>query len=77
MLIKKTIKFLFLSLLSSFSCFGQQQYDVVVYGATASGVMASIAASNEGMNVVLIEPGGNVGGMVTGGCHIRIMATGQ
>jgi hypothetical protein len=44
-----------------------QEYDVVVYGATASGVMASIAAAEEGMDVVLVEPGKYIGGMVTGG----------
>ncbi|MEM7374241.1 MAG: FAD-dependent oxidoreductase [Bacteroidota bacterium] len=44
-----------------------QSYDVVVYGATASGVMAAIAAAEQGMKVILIEPGNHVGGMVTGG----------
>ena len=44
-----------------------QQYDVIVYGATASGVMASIAAADEGMSVLLVEPGKYIGGMVTGG----------
>jgi len=44
-----------------------QDYDVVVYGATASGVMASIAAANEGSRVLLLEPGRYVGGMLTGG----------
>jgi hypothetical protein len=61
---------LFFLLLFSFfsSAYCQHQaYDVVVYGATASGVMASIAASKEGMKVLLVEPGKNVGGMVTGG----------
>jgi hypothetical protein len=43
------------------------EYDVLIYGATASGVMAAIAASNEGARVVLVEPGKHVGGMVTGG----------
>lgn len=43
------------------------KYNVVVYGATASGVTASVAAAKEGMKVLIIEPGGNVGGMVTGG----------
>lgn len=42
-------------------------YDVVVYGATASGVMAAIAAADEGARVALLEPGRHVGGMVTGG----------
>eukprot|EP01121_Diplochlamys_sp_Union-15-3_P008149 TRINITY_DN2143_c0_g1_i1.p1 TRINITY_DN2143_c0_g1~~TRINITY_DN2143_c0_g1_i1.p1 ORF type:complete len:528 (+),score=88.15 TRINITY_DN2143_c0_g1_i1:93-1676(+) len=45
----------------------QQQYDVVVYGATASGVTAAIAVANEKKSVVIIEPGVNVGGMVSGG----------
>ncbi len=44
-----------------------QSYDVVVYGATAGGVTASVAASNHGAKVLLVEPGKNVGGMVTGG----------
>jgi hypothetical protein len=42
-------------------------YDVLVYGATASGVMAAIAASEQGSRVLLVEPGNYVGGMVTGG----------
>jgi hypothetical protein len=42
-------------------------YDVLLYGATASGVMAAIAASQEGAKVVLVEQGRHVGGMVTGG----------
>lgn len=42
-------------------------YDVVVYGATAGGTVAAIAAAGEGADVLLIEPRRNVGGMVTGG----------
>ncbi len=41
--------------------------DVVVYGATAGGVVAAVAAAREGRSVVLLEPGRHVGGMVTGG----------
>ncbi len=41
--------------------------DVVVYGATAGGVLAAIAAATEGASVVLVEPGRHVGGMLTGG----------
>ena len=40
---------------------------VVVYGATAAGVMTAISAKKEGISVILIEPGRHVGGMVTGG----------
>lgn len=42
-------------------------FDIVVYGATAGGAMAAIAAAGEGMRVALIEPGRHVGGMVSGG----------
>lgn len=42
-------------------------YDVVVYGATASGVATAVAAAREGATVVLLEPTKHVGGMVTGG----------
>ena len=41
--------------------------EIVVYGATASGVMAAVAAGREGNEVLLFEPGENIGGMVTGG----------
>ena len=41
--------------------------DVVIYGGTASGVMAAIATRQEGMKVALVEPTRHVGGMVTGG----------
>jgi hypothetical protein len=43
------------------------RYDVVVYGATAGGVMAAVAAANERATVALLEPGRHVGGMVSGG----------
>jgi len=41
--------------------------DVVVYGATASGVMAAYSAAKQGLHVILLEPGAHLGGMVTGG----------
>ena len=44
-----------------------QSYDVVVYGGTAGGTVAAIAAANEGLRVVLLEPGRHIGGMVSGG----------
>lgn len=42
-------------------------FDLVVYGATASGVMAAVSAADEGMRVALIEPTSHVGGMLSGG----------
>jgi hypothetical protein len=41
--------------------------DVVVYGATASGVIAAVAVAREGKSVVLIDPAHHLGGMVSGG----------
>jgi len=41
--------------------------DVCVYGATASGIMAAVAATREGMRVVVIEPSRWLGGMTGGG----------
>ena len=44
-----------------------QAFDVVVYGATPSGIMAAIGAHDQGMSVALVDPGKHVGGMVAGG----------
>lgn len=41
--------------------------DVAVYGATAAGVCAAVAAARAGARVVLLEPGRHVGGMTSGG----------
>jgi len=41
--------------------------DVAVFGATAAGVAAAVAARDEGAQVVLVEPGRHIGGMVSGG----------
>ncbi|HSW44336.1 MAG TPA: FAD-dependent oxidoreductase, partial [Phycisphaerae bacterium] len=46
---------------------GEAQHDVVVYGGTAGGVMAGVAAARQGASVIIIEPGKHVGGMVSGG----------
>ena len=41
--------------------------DVAVFGATAAGVTAAVAAAEAGAATVLVEPGRHVGGMVSGG----------
>ncbi len=41
--------------------------DVVVYGGTAAGAMAAVAAARHGVSVLLLEPGQHIGGMVSGG----------
>jgi hypothetical protein len=45
----------------------QPRFDLVVYGATPSGIVASIAAAREGLHVALVEPGQHIGGMVSSG----------
>jgi hypothetical protein len=42
-------------------------YDLVVYGGTASGVITAVTAAREGLRVVLLEPGKHVGGMAASG----------
>jgi len=44
-----------------------QSFDLVVYGATASGVATAVSAAREGLQVVLVDPSHHVGGMVAGG----------
>ena len=46
---------------------GQTDAEVVVYGATPSGVTAAIAAARAGADVTLIEPTQDIGGMMTSG----------
>ncbi len=41
--------------------------DICVYGATASGIMAAVAAAREGASVVIVEPSRWLGGMTGGG----------
>ncbi|KAA5540039.1 FAD-dependent oxidoreductase [Roseiconus nitratireducens] len=42
-------------------------FDLVIYGATSSGVAAAVQAKRMGLAVVLIEPTDRVGGLTTGG----------
>ncbi len=44
-----------------------EMFDVVVYGGTSGGVMAAVQAAKMGKRVVLIEPGGQLGGLTSGG----------
>lgn len=45
----------------------KREADVCVYGGTASGVMAAVAAAKEGARVILVEPSRWLGGMTGGG----------
>ena len=54
----------FLLLAAGSGCWAQ---DVVVYGATPAGIAAALNAARSGRTVTLVEPSGEVGGMLTGG----------
>lgn len=43
------------------------EYDVVVVGAGASGVVASVRAARQGQRTLLVEGSGVLGGLITGG----------
>lgn len=45
----------------------KENFDLVVYGGTAGGVMTAVAAAREGLQVAIVEPSRHLGGMVTGG----------
>ena len=56
-----------LALLSSVVQAAAEQFDLVVYGGTAGGVVTAVSGAREGLRVVLLEPGQHLGGMTTGG----------
>lgn len=60
-------RFLFPLLLLLAVTLHAQEYDVLVYGATPSGIAAAIAAAKDGERVLLIEPSRRIGGMMTNG----------
>ncbi len=53
--------------LLAFHTLPAQKHDVVVYGATPSGIFAAINAAREGHSVVLVEEYPHIGGLMTGG----------
>jgi hypothetical protein len=68
--VKKIIPFILLLLF--ISCKKEKKsnardFDIVVYGGTSSGVITAIAAKRLGRSVILIHPGGRLGGLSSGG----------
>ena len=43
------------------------KYDIVVYGGSASGIIAAVSAARDGAHVALVSPNLHLGGMVTNG----------
>jgi ribulose 1,5-bisphosphate synthetase/thiazole synthase len=46
---------------------GATETDICIYGGTASGVMAAVAAARDGWRVMIVEPSRWLGGMTGGG----------
>jgi hypothetical protein len=40
---------------------GNNEYDLVVYGATSGGIVAAVQAARMGLSVILVEPSGHLG----------------
>ena len=45
-------------------------FELVVYGGTPSGIMAAVAAAQQGLSVALVETTGHVGGILTSGLGV-------
>jgi hypothetical protein len=64
----RTLRFICILVLMTVAARGNaDEADVIVYGGTAGGVIAAVAAAREGASVILLEPGKHLGGMVGGG----------
>ncbi|MDP8243663.1 MAG: FAD-dependent oxidoreductase [Candidatus Hinthialibacter antarcticus] len=65
----KSFALVLLSAFMSFPAFSAtaKMYDVVVYGGTAGGAIAAVAAAREGLDAALIEPYDHIGGLTSGG----------
>ncbi|MCG2590242.1 FAD-dependent oxidoreductase [Rhodohalobacter sulfatireducens] len=44
-----------------------EEFDVVVYGATSAGIIAGVAAAKRGRSVIIVEPSNHLGGLTSGG----------
>ncbi|MEM6671787.1 MAG: FAD-dependent oxidoreductase [Planctomycetota bacterium] len=53
--------------ISSVETIDDAVYDVVVYGATSAGVIATVQVVRTGQTVLLIDPDGRLGGLSSGG----------
>ncbi len=66
----KKVSYVFIYLLYVFSAEAQLtkiNYDVIVYGATPSGISAAVNAAREGVSVALFEETDHVGGLTSSG----------
>jgi len=55
------------ALFLSANCLRAAEYDVVVYGGTAAGVIAAVQARGMGKSVIIVSPDRHLGGLSSGG----------
>ena len=60
-------RFLAILVLPLISLAQPRQADVVIYGATSSGIAAAVQVSRMGKSVLIVDPGTHLGGLTTGG----------
>ena len=66
--IVKLLSFLLIAFMGQCDVSAQtHEYDLVIYGGTSAGVAAAIQAARMDKTVLLIESGGRIGGLTTGG----------
>ncbi|MBX2815474.1 MAG: FAD-dependent oxidoreductase [Saprospiraceae bacterium] len=66
-MLPRVLSCLFISLFLATGCEQDQQYDLIIYGATSSGVAAAIQADRMGLRTLLVSPEKRIGGLTTGG----------
>lgn len=54
-------------LISAAMGYGNNKYDICIYGGNAAGVVAAYTAKKMGKSVVIIAPDGHIGGLSSGG----------
>lgn len=45
----------------------EKEFDIVIYGASSSGIIAAVAAAMHGRSVIIVEPSNHLGGLTAGG----------
>ena len=73
-MMKKILLAVFL-VLACASC--KRSYDVCVYGGTAAAVVSAYSAAQMGMDVIMVSPDVQIGGMTSGGLGFTVIGNKQ
>ncbi len=58
---------LLISMFSQTEVKSQNDYDIIIYGATSAGIVAAVESTRMEKSVLIIEPTNRIGGLTTGG----------